>query len=77
MQLESCHFEGAKDNGNTYMREVGFPNHTAVVIAASNPNFRVLEQNFGHCKLVRESLYQLKDCKRGKIRFYRPLPPAP
>jgi hypothetical protein len=51
----------------------GIPDHTAVVVGVDGRVLRVLEQNTGGVKRVREGTYQLDEMVDGEVRAFRPV----
>jgi hypothetical protein len=69
LQLRTAHFK-AKDGMSE--KWAGAPDHTAVVVGVEpNGAVRVVEQNVGGVKRVREGSYDMSELVRGEARIFR------
>jgi hypothetical protein len=69
LQLLTTHFK-AKDGRSE--KWAGSPDHTAVVVGVEpNGVLRVVEQNIGGVKKVREGSYDMSELVRGEVRIFR------
>lgn len=66
-------FDEAKFEGPHGWKTAGSPDHTAVVVGVEGETLRVLEQNNGHDKIVREGAYVLSELLKGEVRVFRPV----
>lgn len=69
LQLLSTHFK-AKDGRSE--KWAGAPDHTAVVVGVEPDGvLRLVEQNIGGVKIVREGSYDMSELVRGEVRIFR------
>jgi hypothetical protein len=69
VQLLSAHFK-SKDGRN--QKWAGAPDHTAVVVGVEPDDVvRVVEQNIGGVKKVREGSYDMSELVKGEARIFR------
>jgi hypothetical protein len=72
IQFRDAKFEHHTANRHASMH---FHHHTAVVLSSQGASVKILQQNFGGDRTVRDATLNLNNLKEGWLRFYRPMPP--
>lgn len=69
IQLLSAHFKSKDGRSEKW---AGAPDHTAVITGVeSNGVLRVVEQNVGGVKRVRNGEYNMEELVKGEVRIFR------
>ena len=69
IQLLSAHFRSKDGRSEKW---AGAPDHTAVITGVDpNGNLRVVEQNVGGAKTVRNGSYDMSELVKGEVRIFR------
>jgi hypothetical protein len=69
LQILSAHFKSKDGRSEKW---AGAPDHTAVVVGVEpNDVLKVVEQNVGGVKKVRDGSYDMSELMRGEVRVFR------